>query len=83
MKRCCRAMRRGGAFVHNPHAHRDVQGRVIGWIASMADVADRKRVEDALRVALEEAQKARSAAEAASRAKDRFIAGCPMNCALR
>jgi PAS domain S-box-containing protein len=45
----------------------DGSGNVSGWVASIADITERKHAEEALRAAKE-------AAELANRAKDRFLA---------
>jgi PAS domain S-box-containing protein len=46
---------------------RDLYGRVIGWVASMADITDRRRAE-------QREHELRQAAEEANRIKDEFLA---------
>ena len=60
---------------------RNEQGEVIGWIATVTDITDRKQVEDDLRrtaALLEEANRAERAAkheaELANHLKDQFLA---------
>ena len=59
-----------GSCVHvlvNPDPIRDSEGRVIGAVNAFTDITDRKRIEEDLRGAKEEAERA-------TRAKDEFIA---------
>ncbi|HVT89656.1 MAG TPA: CHASE3 domain-containing protein [Tepidisphaeraceae bacterium] len=53
---------------------RDENGAVIGGVAVTVDITDRKLAEEALRAACDAAEAARAEAEAATRAKDHFIA---------
>ena len=52
----------------------DEHGRVRGWIASILDISDRKRAEEARARLLASEQAARAQAEEANRAKDQFLA---------
>lgn len=49
-------------------------GAFRGYVGSVVDITERKRVEDALRISLEAEQEARTVAERASRTKDEFLA---------
>jgi signal transduction histidine kinase/ActR/RegA family two-component response regulator len=53
---------------------RDAQGEVIGWIASMVDITDRKRAEAEREKMLAREQELRQLAEDANRLKDEFLA---------
>jgi PAS domain S-box-containing protein len=52
----------------------DSTGRIVGASKVARDVSDRKRIEQERELLLENAQRARAEAEAASRAKDAFLA---------
>ena len=52
----------------------DERGHVRGWIASILDVSDRKRIEEERARLLASEQAARAQAEAANRGKDQFLA---------
>ncbi|HJS25240.1 MAG TPA: PAS domain S-box protein, partial [Pyrinomonadaceae bacterium] len=53
---------------------RDAQGKVIGWIASIVDITDRKRAEAEREKMLAREQELRQLAEDANRLKDEFLA---------
>ena len=53
---------------------RDAAGQVIGAVTVVRDITERKRAEEDLKVARDSAERARTAAEEASRAKDHFLA---------
>ncbi len=53
---------------------RDERGEVIGWIASIADIWDRKRAETQRECLLQAEHELRHAAEEANRLKDEFLA---------
>ncbi|HKY30024.1 MAG TPA: PAS domain S-box protein [Pyrinomonadaceae bacterium] len=53
---------------------RDQEGNVIGWIASIVDITDRKRVEKHREELLAREQELRQVAEEANRLKDEFLA---------
>ena len=53
---------------------RDEQGQVVGWMASLSDITERKRAEAEREQLLAREQAARAEAEAASRLKDEFLA---------
>ncbi len=52
----------------------DEQGNVVRWFGTNTDVTERKAMEDELRVAQVSAERAKAAAEDASKAKDHFLA---------
>jgi PAS domain S-box-containing protein len=56
------------------HAMRDADGKVLMWINSSTDIDDGKRAEAVLQVLMAREHEARSAAEAANRTKDDFLA---------
>jgi PAS domain S-box-containing protein len=49
-------------------------GHIVGWVASVTDISRRRRAEQELLAAKAKAEEAQLAAEAASRAKDHFVA---------
>ncbi|HSL20493.1 MAG TPA: PAS domain S-box protein [Vicinamibacterales bacterium] len=53
---------------------RDADGNVRGCIGAFVDITERKRVQEELRAARDSAERAKAAAESATRAKDRFLA---------
>lgn len=53
---------------------RDGTGRVIGTTGYARDITERRQAEDKLKASMLSAEKAKEAAEEASRAKDRFLA---------
>ena len=53
---------------------RDQQGEVIGWVASIIDITDRKRAEAERERLLETEHRLREVAEEANRLKDEFLA---------
>ena len=53
---------------------RDEQGNVVGWVASLSDITDRKQAEEEREQLLAREQEARADAEAANRIKDEFLA---------
>jgi PAS domain S-box-containing protein len=53
---------------------RDETGRVVRWFGTCTDIDDQKRAEEAIAQLLAREQEARERAEAATRAKDEFVA---------
>jgi PAS domain S-box-containing protein len=53
---------------------KDAQGRVVQWFGTNTDVSTQKAIEEALAAAKASAERAKAAAEDASRAKDHFLA---------
>jgi PAS domain S-box-containing protein len=53
---------------------KDERGAVNGWIATLTDIDDQRRLSEEHMELLERAEKARSIAEAANRSKDEFLA---------
>jgi two-component system CheB/CheR fusion protein len=52
----------------------DAEGKLLGGFGTTQDITERKRVEDELKCAKLSAERAKAVAEAASKAKDQFIA---------
>ena len=52
----------------------DAGGEYLGHVGASVDITERKRAEEAIRAALQEAEQARGEAEAAGAAKDHFLA---------
>lgn len=61
-------------FLSRASPIRDAGGKIAGWFGSNTDITEMRAIETALRASTEAAQRARAQAEAASRAKDDFLA---------
>ena len=65
----------GRRFMHSSYAPEfDANGKVVGFVAAITDVSERKKTEEEIARLLTEEQAAREVAEQATRAKDEFLA---------
>ena len=65
----------GKQFMHCSYAPEfDAHGKVVGFVAAITDITERKRTEEEIARLLAEEQAAREVAEQATRAKDEFLA---------
>ncbi len=65
----------GKHFMHCSYApESDATGKVVGFVAAITDITERKRAEEEIARLLAEEQAARELAEQATRAKDEFLA---------
>jgi PAS domain S-box-containing protein len=68
-------VRIGTRFMHCSYAPEfDAAGNVIGWVAAITDITDRKRIEEALQESQKQLREALEASWEASRLKDEFLA---------
>ena len=65
----------GNHFMHCSYTPEfDESGKVIGWVAAISDISERKRAEQERELMLERERVLRAAAEEANRTKDEFLA---------